>query len=142
MDGGLEKSNARIFNQYVLFDRTCPITREEVEISIRTLQWNFEIDPIFFKEDFDNLDKGPKFNDDGHDFVEDKIGFGDEGFVIEVYRDTKYDKGVVARVCTLKDTFRHNFTANTKEVELKVVERRSNPWSYRSNVALVLLKFL
>ncbi|KAK9151171.1 hypothetical protein Syun_009480 [Stephania yunnanensis] len=43
-----------------------------------------EVDPIFFEEDFDNFDEAPKFDGDGHDFVENKLVFGDNDFVIKV----------------------------------------------------------
>ncbi|KAK9100180.1 hypothetical protein Scep_023610 [Stephania cephalantha] len=56
----------------------------EEEIDSLFLYGDSKVDPIFFDEDFDNLDKGPKFDDDGPDFVEDKVVFGDDDFVIEV----------------------------------------------------------
>ncbi|KAK9146524.1 hypothetical protein Sjap_006427 [Stephania japonica] len=43
-----------------------------------------KVDAIFFEDDSDNLDEGPKFNNDGHNLVEDKVVFGDDGFVVEV----------------------------------------------------------
>ncbi|KAK9116737.1 hypothetical protein Sjap_015684 [Stephania japonica] len=42
------------------------------------------IDPIFFEEESKNFDEAPKFDSDGYNFVEDKIVFGEDDFVIEV----------------------------------------------------------
>ncbi|KAK9127317.1 hypothetical protein Syun_016114 [Stephania yunnanensis] len=48
----------------------------------------------FFRSDglrggYDKFDEARKFDGDGHDFVEDKFVFGDDGFVIEVISHSK-----------------------------------------------------
>ncbi|KAK9160504.1 hypothetical protein Syun_006845 [Stephania yunnanensis] len=43
-----------------------------------------EVDSIFLDEDSNNIDEVAKFDSDGHDFLEDKLVFGDNGFVIEM----------------------------------------------------------
>ncbi|KAK9128552.1 hypothetical protein Syun_017349 [Stephania yunnanensis] len=50
------------------------VSEKEVD-GILLLRNDSKVDLIFFKEDSDDLDKGPKFDNDEHDFVEDKVNF-------------------------------------------------------------------
>ncbi|KAK9121253.1 hypothetical protein Syun_018870 [Stephania yunnanensis] len=56
---------------------------EKEEYVVLFLYDDGKVDPIFFEEDFDNFDDELNFDGDGQDFVEDKLVFGDDGFVIE-----------------------------------------------------------
>ncbi|KAK9125481.1 hypothetical protein Scep_014327 [Stephania cephalantha] len=59
------------------------LVSEKEEDGILFLCGDSEVDPIFFKEDSDDLDEGPKFDNDGRDFVEDKVVFEEGDFFIE-----------------------------------------------------------
>ncbi|KAK9125033.1 hypothetical protein Scep_013879 [Stephania cephalantha] len=48
-----------------------------------------KVDMIFFEDDSDNLNETPKFDGNGHDFVEEKLFFGRNDFVIEVISHSK-----------------------------------------------------
>ncbi|KAK9162855.1 hypothetical protein Syun_003757 [Stephania yunnanensis] len=62
---------------------------EEKEDGVLFLYDDDEVDSIFFEDDSDNFDNAPKFDDDGHDFVDDKLVFGDNDFVVEVISHSK-----------------------------------------------------
>ncbi|KAK9125532.1 hypothetical protein Scep_014378 [Stephania cephalantha] len=59
-------------------------TAEREKDGVFFLYGDNEVNLIFFKEDSNNFDNAPKFDGDGHDFVENKLVFRDNGFVIEV----------------------------------------------------------
>ncbi|KAK9107631.1 hypothetical protein Syun_023642 [Stephania yunnanensis] len=59
------------------------VYEEEID-GVLFLYGDAKVDPIFFEDDSDNLNERPKFDDDGRDFVEDKVVFGKDDFVIEV----------------------------------------------------------
>ncbi|KAK9166122.1 hypothetical protein Scep_001313 [Stephania cephalantha] len=71
--------------------------RQPQQLRQRRQQWfedqvpteEFAFDPIFFKEDSNNFDEAPKFDGDGHDFVEDKLVIEDDDFVIKVISHSK-----------------------------------------------------
>ncbi|KAK9096247.1 hypothetical protein Sjap_021744 [Stephania japonica] len=63
------------------FDEEEFVLEEEID-GVIFLYGDGKVNSIFFKEDYDNLDEGSKFDDDGHDFAVDKVVFGDDGFVI------------------------------------------------------------
>ncbi|KAK9091398.1 hypothetical protein Sjap_024575 [Stephania japonica] len=94
------------------------------------------IDPIFFEEDFDNFDEEPKFDNDGYDFVGDKIAFGEDGlkflkiaFVIEVVSLVKIPQvleEVVGDTGVNKSFVRdfsnyHNFVVIFSDYEIKPI---------------------
>ncbi|KAK9163335.1 hypothetical protein Syun_004237 [Stephania yunnanensis] len=59
------------------------VSDEEID-GFLFLYSNDKVHLIFFEEDFDNLDEGPKFDNDGCYFMEDKVVFVDGDSVIEV----------------------------------------------------------
>ncbi|KAK9109086.1 hypothetical protein Sjap_017146 [Stephania japonica] len=72
----------------------------------------FPLYSIFFKEDFDNLDKGPKLNEDVYDFVEDKIVFGDDSFIMEVvsHKNPQVFEMVIDDTVVNKHSFMKDFS--------------------------------
>ncbi|KAK9137698.1 hypothetical protein Sjap_008292 [Stephania japonica] len=70
--------------EYSYSDEEEFVFEEEIDVVLFLYGDVRRIDPIFFEEDFENFDEEPKFDSDGYDFVEDKLVFGEDGFVIEV----------------------------------------------------------
>ncbi|KAK9158931.1 hypothetical protein Scep_005505 [Stephania cephalantha] len=90
------------------------VSEEEIN-GVLFLYGDGKVNPIFFEEDSDNLDEGPKFDDDGCDFVEDKVVSGDDGFIIEVvsYKDPQVLKVVVGGTIVNKSSVKDFSTINS-----------------------------
>ncbi|KAK9137772.1 hypothetical protein Sjap_008366 [Stephania japonica] len=70
--------------EYSYSDKEEFVSEEEIDGVLFLYGDPRRIDPIFFKEESDNFDKVPKFDSDRHNFVEDKLVFGEDGLVIQV----------------------------------------------------------
>ncbi|KAK9157809.1 hypothetical protein Scep_004383 [Stephania cephalantha] len=99
---------------------------EKEEEGVLFLYGDGEIDQIFFTENSNNLDEGPKFDDDMHNFIEDKVVFGDDGFVIKVvsHKNPQVLEVVVGNTIVNKSyvkdiTNYHNFVVNFSKDKVK-----------------------
>ncbi|KAK9122956.1 hypothetical protein Sjap_012558 [Stephania japonica] len=104
-------------------------SEEEIDGDIFLYGYAWRIDPIFFVEESKNFDEEPKFVSDGYDFVENKIVFGEDGFVIEVVSKFKVPQvleGVVGDTHVNKSFVKdfsnyHNFVVSFSDYEIKPI---------------------
>ncbi|KAK9103146.1 hypothetical protein Sjap_020400 [Stephania japonica] len=76
----------------------------------------------------DNLDEGPKFDDDGCNLVEDKVVFGDDGFIIKVvsHNNPQMLGDMVGDVVVNKSSMNNfsnyqNFVVSVSDDEVKTI---------------------